>query len=83
VPWNAIVCSIIDLSGLGLSGIGLVRLSEQMARALEIGRCVDLHSEPVGLDQADRDMHSGLERAQLLEMFALFEHAARQPDKAL
>jgi hypothetical protein len=54
-----------------------------VACALEIGRCIDLHPEPAGLDQADRDMHSGLERAQLLEMFALFEHAARQPDKAL
>src|SRR6516225_3230980 len=73
VPWNAILCS----------GIGLMRLSEKVACTLEIGRCVDLHPEPVGLDQADRDAHTALERAQLLEVFALFEHAAWEPDKAL
>src|SRR5262249_4422681 len=62
---------------------GLMNLAEKLARALEIGRGVDLHAEPAGLDQADRDAHSGFERAQLLEAFALFEHAPWQSDKAL
>src|SRR6516225_10471865 len=63
--------------------MGLVLLlSEEVAGAGEVGRGVDLHPEPGGGDQADRNTHSGFERAQLLEPFALFEHAARQPDKA-
>src|SRR5216684_4354753 len=55
--------------------------SEQCARASEIGRGIDLHPEAVGLDQADRDAHPRLERTQLLEMLALFEHTPRQSDE--
>src|SRR5215471_10111984 len=73
VPWNAIVCCVIRL----------MHLPEQFAGANEIGRSVDLHPEPGGLDQADRDVHPGFERAQLLETLALFEHAPGQTDKAL
>src|SRR6266436_3942606 len=60
----------------------LMSLSQQLASAFEIGRGVDLHPEAVGLDQADGDVHARLERAQLLEMLALFEHAPRQSDEA-
>src|SRR5215470_2476489 len=60
-----------------------MRLLEQFAGTCEIGRVVDLYTEPTGFYQADRDVHPGFERAQLLEMLALFKNAPRQSDKAL
>src|SRR5215472_3695273 len=60
-----------------------MKLSKELARSLEIGWGIDLHAEPAGLDQADRDTHSSFERAQLLKAFALFEHTSWQSDKAL
>src|SRR6516225_12207822 len=63
--------------------MGLSLMSKQFAGACEVGRGVDLNAEPRGRDQADRNAHTRFERAQLLEVLALFEHAARQLDKAL
>src|SRR5438128_1161219 len=65
------------------SGMAVLRGSEKLARTFEISRGVDLDAEPASLNQADRDPHACLERAQLLEAFALFEHAARQRDEPL
>ena len=72
------------IGGFGLEAAMILLLSlHQSAGAREIGRGVDLHAETRSCDQADRDAHAGFERAQLLEPLALFEHAARQRDKAL
>src|SRR6267378_5232725 len=65
------------------SAIALLHPFHEPTGACEIGRGVDLHAEAGGLDQADGDSHPGFERAQLLEMLALFEHATRQSDELL
>ena len=64
-------------------GAGSTPRLHEFAGAREISRRVDLHSEPAGIDEADRDPHSRLERTKLLEAFSLLEHAPRQPDKAI
>src|ERR1700730_11518182 len=66
-----------------LRAIALLHPFHESAGAREIGRGIDLHAKAGGLDQADGNSHPGFERAQLLEVLALFQHATRQPDESL
>ena len=51
-----------------------------VARPLQVLRRVD--AERHAVDDGDVDAHAGFERAQLLELLALFERRGRQADEA-
>src|SRR5215471_10427631 len=60
---------------------GLESTAEQLARRLQIVRCVDAQRHAA--NDHDIDAHAGIERPQLLESFALLVGRWRQSDEAL
>src|SRR6266508_4858823 len=76
---GVIVSPRISLRSCGL--LPFLAPPEKVARALEIGRCVD--AERHAVDDRCVDAHARFERAPLLEFFALLERRGRQRHEAL
>src|SRR5664279_3920745 len=79
-PWNAIFMDFVVVFVMAPC-ISRSGFCQYLAGGFEVGRRIDAARH--GVDDSDVDPHAGLDRPELLELLAQFQHGGRQPDVTL